>query len=126
MEAAPIAAVVAAATRDDADALATLDKAARGDDDALCEALATHLRRELAREAPPPPINNASDFPALPATKKKRVRATLITDAPPAHPHGTSTASQWASPAASTQTAASSSLRPQWRRAASSTFPASA
>ena len=29
-----MAAVVAAATRDDADALATLDKAARGDDDA--------------------------------------------------------------------------------------------
>jgi len=85
-----MAAFVAAATRDDADALATLDKAARGDDDALCEALTTHLRRELAREAPPPPINNASDFPALPAAKKKRVRATLITDAaPPAPPVAT-------------------------------------
>ena len=68
---------VAAAERNDAEALERIQRAARGDDDALCDAVAAHLRTELEREAPPPPLDNTNDFPALPTTKKKRVRATL-------------------------------------------------
>ena len=84
------AALVAAAERNDADAVERIQRAARGDDDALCDALASHLRTELEREAPPPPLDNANDFPALPTTKKKRVRATLVTaTVPPAPPVAT-------------------------------------
>ena len=83
-------ALVAAAERNDADAVERIQRAARGDDDALCDALASHLRTELEREAPPPPLDNANDFPALPTTKKKRVRATLVTaTVPPAPPVAT-------------------------------------
>ena len=67
------AALVAAAERNDADAVERIQRAARGDDDALCDAVAAHLRTELEREAPPPPLDNTNDFPALPTTKKKRV-----------------------------------------------------
>ena len=80
------AALVAAAERNDADAVERIQRAARGDDDALCDALASHLRTELEREAPPPPLDNANDFPALPTTKKKRVRATLVTATVPPAP----------------------------------------
>ena len=38
---------VAAAERNDADAVERIQRAARGDDDALCDALASHLRTEL-------------------------------------------------------------------------------
>ena len=76
---------VAAAERNDAEALERIQRAARGDDDALCDAVAAHLRTELEREAPPPALDNTNDFPALPTTKKKRVRATLVTaTVPPA------------------------------------------
>ena len=81
---------VAAAERNDAEALERIQRAARGDDDALCDAVAAHLRTELEREAPPPPLDNTNDFPALPTTKKKRVRATLVTaTVPPAPPVAT-------------------------------------
>ena len=84
------AALVAAAERNDADAVERIQRAARGDDDALCDAVASHLRTELEREAPPPPLDNTNDFPALPTTKKKRVRATLVTaTVPPAPPVAT-------------------------------------
>ena len=84
------AALVAAAERNDADAVERIQRAARGDDDALCDAVAAHLRTELEREAPPPPLDNTNDFPALPTTKKKRVRATLVTaTVPPAPRAGT-------------------------------------
>jgi len=84
------AALVAAAERNDADAVERIQRAARGDDDALCDAVAAHLRTELEREAPPPPLDNTNDFPALPTTKKKRVRATLVTaTVPPAPPVAT-------------------------------------
>ena len=81
---------VAAAERNDAEALERIQRAARGDDDALCDAVAAHLRTELEREAPPPALDNTNDFPALPTTKKKRVRATLVTaTVPPAPPVAT-------------------------------------
>ena len=84
-----VAALVAAAERNDADAVERIQRAARGDDDALCDAVAAHLRTELEREAPPP-LDNTNDFPALPTTKKKRVRATLVTaTVPPAPPVAT-------------------------------------
>ena len=54
------AALVAAAERNDADAVERIQRAARGDDDALCDAVASHLRTELEREAPPPPLDNTT------------------------------------------------------------------